>query len=389
MAGVIFNLSGPEPRERYSTSGTYSFLQERPPARARGWGNHEKALADYLALQEGDLVFFFENRAIYGVGRIVQLRDSLRSTLCNYPYSWDLSEEVEDTFLWDNEPDSELANHPFVVFFEPDPAWYLQGIDMDEALTADTHAYVHALPFFWRTSFIRLDDFEAAHLAGLIRRANRDVACYPDLHGPVHARAQRLLTQAPASFDIDIDGLVRQYADRGVLRHEDLLEAWLVDAFSNRWELVAPIIERPEPPTFVGRQVVASPYKPPQYVDKIDLLAYEIERPTPGSSVPIAHSYHILELKKDRAAPEDITQALKYVDWVAHKRQGGDYADISAFVVSAGFPDEVRDFASSEGQRDYVRPRRPYVTATWQSLYLIEYSVATEGAAIRLRRVAE
>lgn len=50
MAGVIINLSGVEPRERYCTYGAYSYRQERPGAGRRGWGqNHEGAIADYLA----------------------------------------------------------------------------------------------------------------------------------------------------------------------------------------------------------------------------------------------------------------------------------------------------------------------------------------------------
>lgn len=283
LAGVIINLSGPEPRERYCTSGAYSYKQRRPAAGRRGWGQYEKALADYLALGDGDLVFFFENRRIYGTGRIVRLPGTERATLCNYPRSWDLWKDPEPMFLWDNEPEDDLVDHPFVVFFTPDPAWYTQGIDMDEALESDAHGYVRSLPFFSGVSFARIDAFEAAHLASLIRKANTAGDSYPDKHKEVHRRATRVLANHAKVFNIDVDALVQQYSEDQLLRHETLLEAWLIDAFRNRWELVRPIMGGRSQPTFVARQVPASPFKPPEYIDRIDLLAYNIEPPTPSS----------------------------------------------------------------------------------------------------------
>lgn len=385
MAGVIINLSGPEPRERYCTHGAYSYRQERPAPRRRGWGqNHEGAIADYLALSDADLVFFFERRRIFGIGRIVRMPGTARATLCNFAGSWDLFAAPQAPYLWDNEPEDSLGDHPFVVFFQPEPAWYKEGIDMDEALASDAHGYVKQLPFFHRVSFARLDDFEAAHLASLIRKANSSDTAYPTHHEGVHARARDVLASHPGLFDVDIDSLARQYTEGALIRHEALLEAWLIDAFQNRWELVRSAIGRDEQPAFVGRQVPASPFKPPNYIDKIDLLAYDIQRPTPTSPVPVAHSYLVAELKKGDATEDDVRQTLKYVDWVAHKEQGGDYAGICAMMVSAGYPDSVRGVAASEGRREYVRPRRPYDTRTWESLRLVTYEVCDAGAAIRL-----
>ncbi len=385
VAGVIINLSGREARERYCVGGAYSCRQVRRQDDRAGWGTpQELAIADYLALAAGDLVFFFEQRQIFGIGRVVQMPMTARAALCNYPRSWDLSVDSGSTYLWEHEPNSDLSDHPFVVFFEPEPAWYTQGIDMDEALASDTHGYVRQLPFFAGVSFARFDDFEAAHLASLIRKANRSSDVYPSRHQSVHERAKRYLDQAPSAFSIDIDGLVRKYSERGLLRHEALLEAWLVDAFRNRWDLVSGIVGRPTQPTFVGHQVPASPFKPHEYIDRIDLLAYDIEKPTPGSPIPVADSYVLAEFKKADATVDDVRQTLKYVDWVAHEYQGGDYTGIAAFVASAGYPAAVQQVVVSEGKRSYVRPRRPYGSDTWDSLRLLQYRVADEGPAIML-----
>lgn len=56
-------------------------------------------------------------------------------------------------------------------------------------------------------------------------------------------------------------------------------------------------------------------------------------------------------------------------------------------VISAGYPEEVRETAIKDGRRNYVRPRRPYDTDTWDALRLVEYRVASSGPAIRLRLV--
>jgi len=386
MAGVIINLSGAEARERYSTGGAYSYRQARRDEGRAGWGTaQEMAIADYLALAAGDLVFFFENRRIFGVGRIVRMPATTRAVLCNYAASWDLSRRPGAPYLWEDEPEDDLADHPFVVFFEPEPAWFREGIDMDEALASDTHGYVKQLPFFAGLSFALLDDFEAAHLAALIRKANLSGEAYPEGHHSVHDRARDCLAARPSVFDIDVDDFVRQYSEQGLLRHEALLEAWLVDAFRNRWGLVSGVVGRERCPTFVGHQIPASPFKPHEYIDRIDLLAYDIERPTPHSPIPVTHSYLLAELKRDAATVDDVRQTLKYVDWVAHEHQGGDYAGISAMMVSAGYPDSVRAVAHSEGRREYVRPRRPYDTNTWQSLRLVTYTVSDTGPAIRLQ----
>lgn len=385
VAGVIINLSGREARERYCLGGAYSYRQSRPEPGRRGWGkNYEAAIADYLGLADGDLVFFFERRQIFGIGRIIRLPGSARAVLCNYRNAWDLSATPSGPYLWENEPDDDLRDHPFVVFFEPDPAWYEQGIDMDEALASDTHSYVKQLPFFAGVSFARLDDFEAAHLAGLIRKSNLAGAEYRTRHQNVHRRAAAYLRREDHGFDLDTDALVRQYSEGALVRHEALLEAWLVDALQNRWPLLRSIPGRKERPTFLGRQVPASPFKPHEYIDRIDLLAYDIEKPTASSMIPITNSYLIAELKKDEATVEDVRQTLKYVDWIAHEHQGGDYAGITALIVSAGYPDSVREIAASEGKRLYVKPRRPYGTETWESLHLMEYRVARRGPAIRL-----
>jgi hypothetical protein len=389
VAGVLINLASREALERYCRWGAYSTLLRRPPPTRRGWGGAgEGTIADYLAVREGDLVFFFHERFIYGLGVVERFRGAGRAALCNYPRAWDLQVACEGGWLWEREPAAHgLGNHPFVLFFRPQPHWWQGGIDMDEALAADAHGYVSMLPFFWGLSFARLDDFETAHLAALVTRAGEGAAAFPDEHRSCHGEVQRRLDTCPGAYDIDVDALVRQHAAAGQVRHEALLEAWLVDAMVNRWWLVKECFGRQTAWSFVGRQVPASPFKPAAWVDRIDLLAYDIAPPVEGTRVPVARAYFAAELKRGAASAEDVVQAMKYVDWLAHRRQGGDYVGLRAAVVAAEFPREVREIARREAVRRYVRPRRPYGTSEWRNLRLIRYRVRPAGPALSLEPV--
>ncbi len=385
MGGVIINLNTDEALERYRTCGAYSTRLSRRDSSPRGWRPAgEGTIADYLSIKEGDLVFFFRNRFIYGLGRIVSLAGAERPVLCNYPKAWDLRQAYTAEVLWDNEPGA-IEHHPFVVFFEPAPCWYEQGIDMDEALTADEHGYVRMLPFFANVSFIRVDDFEAAHLASLIQAANPSGQALCSEHETWHGRAECVFGARQQDHELDVDSLVRQYSDNKRVRHEALLEAWIGDALAHRWELVSPAFGRDESWSFVGRQVPASPFKPPDYIDKIDVLAYDIEPSAVGLDVPAVRAYTVIELKSGRASEEHLLQTMKYVDWIAHRRQGSEYQGITAFLIACDFAESVREQVAGEmGRRTYIRPRRPYGMAEWQRLELIQYKLCPAGPAIEL-----
>lgn len=387
MHGVLINLRGEEPLSRYRRCGVYATRMDRPPFSRQGWRPAgEGTIADYLALREGDLVFFFCGRLIYGIGRVVRLPGTRRAALCNYRYAWDLRVPPSGNLLWEDEPNDPL-DHPFVFFFEPYPRWFPHGVDMDEALSADAHGYVTILPFFARVSFARLDHFEAAHLAWLVARCEDDASDIPDEHERTHLRARECVAASPDEFEIDVDALVRQYSEGGQVRHEALLEAWFIDALTNRWGLVRDVFARDNPWAFVGRQVPASPFKPPEYVDRIDILAYDVAPAVPDCPIPVIRGYLAAELKAGAATMADVLQTMKYVDWIAQTRQGGEYVGIQAMLVAAEFPDEVLRAARTETTRRYVRPRRPYGTSEWCDFRLLRYAVQEDGPAIALERV--
>src|SRR4051812_44960519 len=63
---------------------------------------------------------------------------------------------------------------------------------------------------------------------------------------------------------------------------------------------------------YLSHQVAASPFKPVDYMDKMDVFGY---RNIPGHAPTVAQ-YLVIELKKGIIGRDDLLQLMKYVDWV-------------------------------------------------------------------------
>lgn len=99
---------------------------------------------------------------------------------------------------------------------------------------------------------------------------------------------------------------------------------------------------------YVSHQVIASPFKPIDYMDKIDVLAM---RYLPNSKIPC--KYLVAELKKDVADNATIDQVIKYVDWVCSEYAYGDYEAIQACIIAAEYPDNIASYYNEVVQRYY------------------------------------
>ena len=67
MAGYIMTISNLESLESCVRTGTYSTILSDP--QNNNWGiHHEGTFADYYSMKEGDHIYFFNNRKIYGIG---------------------------------------------------------------------------------------------------------------------------------------------------------------------------------------------------------------------------------------------------------------------------------------------------------------------------------
>lgn len=149
------------------------------------------------------------------------------------------------------------------------------------------------------------------------------------------------------------------------VKHEMALEAAVVyDLCHNRVHALGAW-------DYVSHQVIASPFKPIDYMDKIDVLAM---RYLPNTKIPC--KYLVAELKKDAADNATIDQVLKYVDWVCSEYAYGDYEAVEACIIAAEYPENIAAYYSEVVQRYYTLGSHPVRNKQWNSLKLLRYSYA-------------
>ena len=119
---------------------------------------------------------------------------------------------------------------------------------------------------------------------------------------------------------------------------------------------------------YISHQVAASPFKPIEYMDKMDIFGYRYIE-----GFKTISKYLVIEIKKDTAKPDVIGQLMKYVDWISQEYAHGDYSMIEAYVVASDFPDDVIIEKNKHCIRNFSRGYRPTQPCTWSDCKLISY----------------
>lgn len=84
MAGYIFTIDDINSIEESIYDGVYSTVIRIPKNKI--WGkHHEGTFADYITMQEGDNVYFFHQRKIYGIGELININGDCK--FLNFPDS--------------------------------------------------------------------------------------------------------------------------------------------------------------------------------------------------------------------------------------------------------------------------------------------------------------
>jgi hypothetical protein len=388
MSGYIFALDNVATLRLYAEKGVYATKVSRPGAY---WAaNHLYTLGDYLTMRPGDLVFFFMRRKIYGVGRIVGVAGSESSSaaLCNYPSShMPDAHAVQRDLLW-NEGDDQ--DRPWLCLFEPFPHFFVDGLDMDEVLDADVRGVVQALRVFERVSFIQMRDDEVDLLIDLFTRrfSLATAEHYQDDHASCHDEIRERIGQRPDLYAVNTRELIRFYVeDNGEVRSEAALETWLVGEMARP---DAPIRELMGNWSFVTHQFPASPHKPTQYMDRIDVLGWETGRLADGAKSTVTR-FKVVEIKKNplagRAGEETVAQLMKYVDWVTNHEAGGDYSMVDAYLIARDFSEDTVAYCMEKAKREFVFQRRPFTSKTWDNLALLAYWYDTHHDMLTLEKI--
>jgi hypothetical protein len=384
MAGYIFLLDkSVSPLEVFS-KGVYSTRVPRPDGRREGrkkrpldhWTSAaEGTLADYVSMRQGDHVFLFQNRKIYGVGILVNA--GRNCTYQNFPDASNpqtrLGSKNASVLYTPSVADEESGDYPWLCTFKMDPGLLAEPVDMDDALASKPHAF-RSLRVMEKVSFTKLDDEETRALLDVLARRNKSTGCTaieePAIHKYIHET-----TDDRDDYNLNSKPIVEAAANPdGSLKHEMALEVAVVEHIASTNETTCPIFGNWD---FVTHQFSASPFKPVIYMDRIDVFGY-----ARGQYDSIT-DFLIIEIKKGEAGDSQVAQLMKYVDWTAREFAGGDYSAIHAFLVAFDFDESLNGSLQRIAERGYTVGSRPAVSRVWTQMSLVRYHYDHAGRQVK------
>lgn len=390
MAGYLFTLDSLESLTLCVTQGLYATIVEPKRYRdGRGfyWGSpQEGTFADYCTMKPEDNVYFFIQRKIYGIGELVAI-NNLDCKFLNYPNSSNPSlpsyEEIRTNLLLDNGSNNSIHLR-WVCVFKPSPYFFQNGIDMDELLSSNPSEFkmVRAL---WRLSFIKFTDRENAAFKDAMLKYNEEALIGTPLpalvfENSVEASHARLSHAVTNDYLFKVIPILDSCSDGETVGHEMALEAGLLFQLSREDEETIGVFGKWD---YLSHQVIASPFKAIDYMDKMDVFGYRYVQ----GYRPIVSKYLVCELKKDEIQTDDVDQVMKYVDWIKQEYGKGDYSMIEAFLVGCSIPDHVQAYGREYGKRQFTRGSRPAKNETWNDLRFVEYRYDRNTEKVSFRRV--
>lgn len=354
--------------EQCILNGTYSAKTAEKGAAFIG------TLADYLGMKTGDDIFFFTERKIYGIGRLIKIAD----TDCRFRI---LSNDLEKDFLTEERnPDI----HKFTCTFEPAPYFFKIGVDMDEVLTFSPEK-IKSLRFFSKMTFIKLDDIESEAIKNVIARKNEKYLdkSEKDKHFEfserTHLEMTKKIKSAPNAYKLSVFDYLqyKNNKNNGNVSSEYYIEGAIMDLLRDgkgseilgKWD-------------FIGRQYPASPPKPSQYEETMDLFGY---RYVPGFPNAIS-KYLVIELKVGTINKDHVQQTMKYVDWISREYAKGDYSMIEAYTIGYDKEDGIEEMITDITERNYIIEGHPVESRKWQELRILSYRTLLKELAEKQNR---
>lgn len=338
-------------------------------------------MGDFINMRPGDNVYLFSNRLVYGIGEITASATG-EAAVELFPGASDKHVSIPNEFIV--ELTDSTRCYRWAVHFKPSPFFFNEGVDMDDLLNSNPNEF-SALRSFWNRSFIQLDDTENRAFKAAIIRHNEYALntgkseLFFSYSGIVDEAGTSPNRQSRHQQKLDAMPLLRnsRKAD-GSLKSEMALEVGVLAGLKRKQPEICNALGEWD---YVAHQVTASPFKPVEYMDRIDIFGY---RWIEGYGGEIISKYLVVELKKgpavlkDSAVQQDYNQLMKYVDWVCNKYAHGDYSMIDAVLIAHSFDFSDAELMKEATTRSYVTGRQA-IAHVWNDMRYITYNVSEDG----------
>ena len=361
MAGYIMTINDLDSLKDCVTSGTYSTILSEP--RNNNWGTpQEGTFADYFSMKSGDSIYFFHKRKIYGIGIIVNVDFD-----CKFLNYLGADEPINYTQMEYKKKEPLLKNctpkNRCFCTFRPSPYFFMNSIDMDDALSSNPDKF-RILRTMWKVSFIKIDDEEDKALQDIILKRNEEfIISGKGVYPFVETYFNEISAKLSQAHRLNAYRILLNAQNGNKIKHEMAIEAALCDLLGKENDTLFGEWD------YVSHQVAASPFKPIDYMDKMDVFGYRYIK-----GFKTISKYLVIEIKKDEANDEVIDQVMKYVDWINQEYAHGDYSMVEAYIVAADFPESVILKKEAQCIRNFTKGYRPTQACTWNNCRLVKYA---------------
>jgi hypothetical protein len=322
MGAHIF-LVGADNFEICVQRGVYGCVEPK-----REW-NQAEIIAGIKTIQTGDLVFFYvKNQGVHGVWRIV-----------GSPF-------YDNTPVWTDKDQM----FPYRFCFEAAIGDFPMSVDLNDILDLRDHGWMWTFdlnPVQQKNQY-KIMMSEARELIRLLLRNN------PIRATPKAIETPYLRPDTATSIKIDFSSSNQP----GRIRYEGWLNAWLMDALSQgRFQ------------ELFGEYNEFLNLVPTTYNKVMDAFLTHIAK---VDGIEVLYKFSCIELKTDRASIEDLTQLLKYEEWIRRRLAAGDPHMVQSVLLARSFAEDVVE---------YVRKRREIEERT---VRLITYMFDISSNAVEL-----
>lgn len=255
--------------------------------------------------------------------------------------------------------------------------FFENGVDMDDVLTSNPKSF-KMLRAFWKLSFIKIGDEGNKALIDVILKSNEESLLRQEKifteSKTIHHRIKQIANE---NYQVNSDNILGACSGKeGRILHEMELEVGVLEYISKQKTNVFGNWD------YLSHQVIASPFKPIDYMDKMDIFGYKC---IPGFNT--ISKYLVIEVKRDTADINVINQVMKYVDWVNQEYSFGDYNMIEAYIIAYDFPENVIQMKNEHAKRNFVKRGRDARSQIWDNLKLIKYHFDSEQKALHFIEV--